>query len=285
MPELKIITQGEQIINLAEEQLAAMVKAAEKAIFEELLLLFEQTDITDGKLASNQKTENFLAKLDSSILSVLKKSGYNEAINKYLVNFDKLSQNIKELHSQMNGINITSAQIDPFKRIEIANTIDKLTGSGLNKDFVLPVRQALYRNVLFGSSVTATEKSIKDFVLSSDGAESKLLRYVKQASRDAISQFEGSVQQGIGDELNLNAKRYVGSLIVDSRAQCVHWVEKGLLLNETLVGEIAIALEKGKLSGRKCQGMNEATDIKTFDIYRGGYNCRHRSIPTKYYKK
>lgn len=285
MPDSLIINKGESIINKSEDDLIRIVKNAEATIFEELMKIFDNTDITQGKLTNSPKAEEFISRLDSLISSTLKKSGYNEGVKKYVKNFDLLSKNIKELHASFNGINITSAQIDPFKRIEVANAVDKLLGSGINKDFVNPIRQSLYRNVLFGASLSETEKIIKNYVISNANGDSKLMRYVKQVSRDSISQFDGAVQQGIAQELNLNAKRYVGSLIMDSRAQCVHWVNAGIILNDDLIPEIQIALNGGTFEGKKCTGMNPETTINTFDIYRGGYNCRHRSIPTKFYKK
>lgn len=284
MPDL-IIAKGENIIDGSEEQLLRIVLNAEKTIFEELMKIFNVTDITSGKLSNTTKAEEFIARLDRLISQTLNKSGYNEGVKKYIRNFDLLAQNIKDLHEKYNGINITSAQIDPIKRIEVANSVDKLIGSGINKDFINPIRQSLYRNVLFGGSVAETEKILKNYVVTSANGDSRLMRYVKQVSRDSMSQFDGAVQQSIAGELNLNAKRYVGSLIVDSRAQCVHWVNKGIILNTDLEPEILTAVNGGILGGKKCSGMNPETTINTFDIYRGGYNCRHRSIPTKSYKK
>lgn len=273
--------KGIRIMDISSNRLSDKVKKIEASLFEELISLFNSVNLTEGKLSNSQKAEEFLASLDVRINSKLKSSGYYEAVGKFTKDFDLIGKNIQNMHSFYNDINITDSQILPFKRIEVNNTIDKLLGSGLSKDFINPVRQSLYRNVLFGATIEETEKNLRDYVISTGDKDSKLMRYVKQVSRDSISQFDGSVQQAIGMELKLDAKRYVGSLIEDSRAQCIKWVEMRVIPLEELQSEINWALRNGTYNGQRASGMNPETSVNTFDIYRGGYNCRHRSIPTK----
>ena len=213
--------------------------------------------------------------MDKRIYDALNRAGYNDSVLKYTQNFSFVGDNIKDLHSKVNGIEITQAQINPFLKIEVNNTIDKLSGAGMAKDFINPIRESLYRNILLGAEVTTVEKTIRDYVITSGAQDSKLLRYVKQVSRDAIQQFDGTVQQNITNELGLNALRYVGSLISDSRKQCVRWVaqDQGVLLLSELQEEIDWAYSNGS-------GMIPGTTPDTFLIFRGGYNCRHRAFPT-----
>jgi len=273
--------KGIRIMDNSSIRLSNELKKLEASLFDELMKIFESVNVSEGKLSNNQKAEEFLASIDKRINDKLKKSGYYSAVGNFTKSFDQIAKNIQEMHSVYNAIEIASSQIDPFKRIEVNNTIDKLLGSGLSKDFINPVRQTLYRNIMFGATITETEKNLRDFVISTGDKDSKLMRYVKQVSRDSISQFDGSVQQAIGNELKLDAKRYVGSLIMDSRAQCIKWVEMGIIPLADLQEEIAWALRNGTYNGKKAQGMNPETSVATFDIYRGGFNCRHRSIPTK----
>lgn len=279
MPTVKtILEKGDHIFDNSENQFLRSVKGAEVLIYEELIKILNTLDISNGKLQSNTKAENFLMSMDKKIYDALKKADYNNSVLKYTRNFNEVAQNTKDLQSVLNGINITDAQINPFLKIEVNNTIDKLTGSGMAKDFINPVRQSLYRNIMLGADVTSVEQTLKEFVVSSAQGDSKLLRYVKQTSRDAMQQFDGTLQQNISNELGLNALRYVGSLIKDSRKQCVRWVNDGILLKENLAEEIRWALNNGS-------GMNKETTVDNFIIFRGGYNCRHRAIPTKYIAK
>lgn len=283
----KLFNRGIQIIDIAEDDLSSAVIRSEKDLYDEILKIFENVTITNGKLSSNEKTDEFLLSLDRRIAKALKNSGYTSSVDKYLINFDKVAENVKKIQESVNGINLLASQIDPYKRIEVSNTWDNLLGSGVNKSFVQPVRQGLYRNIMFGASVSDVEKLVKDFVITKKDADSKLLRYVKQVSRDSLSQFDGGLQQKIASELNLNAIRYVGSLIVDSRAQCRKWTNSGvILLNDEFEKEIQKAID-GNLyfDGQKSSGMIKETTLSNFMANRGGWNCRHRAIATKIINK
>jgi hypothetical protein len=99
-------------------------------------------------------------------------------------------------------------------------------------------------------------------------------RYVKQISRDALGQFDGQINAIIAEEFGLDAFRYVGSLIDDSRPQCVRWVGKRILEKSEMPEQIAWANNNGS-------GMIPGTNPDNFLVFRGGYNCRHRAIPFK----
>lgn len=285
----KLFNRGIEIVNIAEEDLSSAVIRSEKDIYDEILKIFENVTITNGKLSSNEKTDEFLLSLDRRIARALKNSGYTSSVDKYLTNFDKIAENVKKVQEKVNGINLLASQIDPYRRIEVSNTWDNLLGAGVNKSFVRPVRQGLYRNIMFGATVSDVEKLVKDFVITKKDADSKLLRYVKQVSRDSLSQFDGGLQQKIASELNLNAIRYVGSLILDSRAQCRKWTTENnglILLDNEFEKEIQKAID-GNLyyDGKTSSGMIKETTLSNFMANRGGYNCRHRAIATKILKK
>lgn len=286
MPDKKI-QKGIKIMDAAEVSLADAITKLEKDLYKEILLIFDNLTVTNGKLSSNEKTDEFLLSLDRRIGRILRQSGYNGSVTKYLTNFDKIADNIKQIQSKMNGVNLLASQIDPFKRIEVSNAWDNLLGSGVNKSFIQPVRQGLYRNIMFGATIADAEKLVKDYVISTKDADSKLLRYVKQVSRDSLSQFDGGLQQKIAVELDFNACRYVGSLIKDSRAQCMKWVNIGLIkLDAEFEKQIELAIDnKLYYNDKTSGGMIKDTTLATFMANRGGYNCRHRCIATKVFEK
>lgn len=285
----KLFERGVKIIDFAEEDLSSFVIRSEQELYDEILKIFENVTITNGKLATNPKTDEFLLSLDRRIAKVLKNSGYKTAVDKYLTNFDLIQENVKKIQSSVNGINLLAKQLDPFRRVEVSNTWDNLLGAGVDKSFVQPIRQGLYRNIMFGATVADVEKLVKDFVITKKDSDSKLLRYVKQVSRDSLSQFDGGLQQKIASELNLNAVRYFGSLIMDSRAQCRKWTTTNnglIILDNEFEKEIQKAID-GNLyyEGKASSGMIKETTLSNFMANRGGWNCRHRAIATKIFKK
>jgi hypothetical protein len=288
MPD-KLIDKGIIIMDGSEEALLASVKASEKQLYKEISKIFENLNITNGKIASSAKAEEFLLKLDSIIRDATKKAGYNSSVAKFVKDFDKVEENVKKIQSTINSINITAAQIAPVKNIEIANTLEVLLGTKFSASFIAPLQQSLYRNVMLGATVADTEQYLRDYLISTKEKDSKMLRYIKQVSRDSVAQFDGSLQANIASELGLNAVRYVGSLMLDSRCQCRKWVSDSLIkLDGAFQDEINEAIASGQKGGsvfylgQRASGMNPDTNLSNFVVYRGGYNCRHRGIPVLY---
>lgn len=277
-----ILFHGERLMGASEDNLLKTIEELEPDLLKELMRFFDNVDVSAGKIQNTPKAIKFLTSMEEKIYAALKKAGYPESVKTFVKSFDQIEANIIEVQGKMNGEIISASQIAPYKKLEVTNTISKLTEAGLAKDFVNPIRQALYRNILTGASITDTQKFLTDYVQSSSNADGKLMRYVKQVARDSVSQFDGTVQANIAQTVGLNGGRYVGSLIKDSRAQCMKWIKEnnGLWKNEDLKDEIEWAKNKGTYKGRQCSGMIDETTVETFPIYRGGYQCRHRFIPT-----
>jgi hypothetical protein len=273
-----IINKGDHIFDSSENEFLRSVKDSEVFIFEELIKILNTLNISGGKLTTNSEAENFLMSMDAKIYNALKKANYDASVLKYTKNFGQIAENAKELQSALNGINITDKQITPFLKMGVNTTIDRLAGSGLAKDFIIPVRDSLYQSILLGSDVSDVEKTLRDFTISNVNGDSKLMKYAGQVARDSMRMFDGTIQQNIANELELNALRYVGSLITDSRKQCIRWVEDRILLLEDLADEIEWAYNNGS-------GMIPGTTPANFYMNTGGFNCRHRALSTMFYEK
>lgn len=293
MPNIidKKILSGFSIMDDAEIELLDRVKTVGDLLFEEIVKLFENIEISNGKLSTSPKAEQFLMSLDKRIAAAMEKSGYNKGVAKFVPNFDKITQNVIDIQDKLNKINIKEKDLTPFQRVAVSDTIEALAGGGVSKSFVAPIRQALYRNIMLGATVGETEALIRAYTISKEGQDSILLRYVKQVARDSMGQYKGFIQTNISNELSLNAMRYVGSIIVDSRAQCAKWVNDGVIkLDSSFENEITKALN-GTLfydvagKNKKSSGMILGTTLSNFLVNRGGWNCRHDGIPTRIFNK
>jgi hypothetical protein len=140
------------------------------------------------------------------------------------------------------------------------------------------LRQELFKNIVAGTNSIDVEKAIRDFISGQGDKAGNLKRYVTQVSRDALNQYDGTINSRIAEEFGLDAFQYVGSLIEDSRPQCVRWTGKGVILKDQLEKEIGWAFTNGS-------GMIPGTNSENFAVFRGGYNCRHSAIPFKLTKR
>lgn len=274
-----IINSGDKILLNGTSDLINGMYSIELLVYTALREIFNNVDITAGKLATSPKADEFLALLDFKIYQALKKSGYPAYVVDFIGNYDKISSNVRDLHQALGNGLLSASDINAVKRLEVQKTINNLTQQGMYKDFISPVREGLYRNIMFGATVGETEEFIKSQVISTKQKDSRLTRYVGQVATDALHQFDGSVNQVAKQSLKLNATQYVGSLIEDSRAQCMKWVGMSIIKDEQLQEEIDWALSGGIYSNKKCSGMIEGTTTDTFCINRGGTRCRHRAFP------
>jgi hypothetical protein len=150
----------------------------------------------------------------------------------------------------------------------------------LNQSLVNPVRNELFIAVSNGASLQNTIKSLETQLISTPDKNGRLMSNSIQVSRDALGQYEGTVNQGIAKQFGLDAFLYVGSLVKDSRPQCERWTQynkhgkKGLILVDDLESEIQWALNNGT-------GFITDTVPDTFCQNRGGYNCRHTCYPVR----
>lgn len=267
-----------------EDQLLTSTAQVEKYIYDSLMGIFKNVDISNGRLSSSAKAEEFLLSLDQRVFDAFNKTGYKDAVKTFTGKYDLVSDNVQKLHEALGHGLIPAKDIASIKRLQVNDTLGRLTEQGMYKDLIQPVRQGLYRNVLFGATVEETEQLITDYVLSKPTKNSKLLNYVGQVAADSLRQFDGSINQTAKNTLNLNATQYVGSLIKDSRAQCMKWVAMDVIRDEDLADEIDFAFN-GSYNGKKCGGMIPGTNTVTFLINRGGFRCRHRAFPIRLLKR
>jgi hypothetical protein len=269
-----LLTFGDQLSDDMILKLTKSVKKSEETIFEELMKVLKKVDVKGGKLLKTNSAKEFLLSLDIRVNDVLKKTRYGDAVMDFVYDFDKIEKNSLDISKLINGEKISPSVVSKISQLEVESTIDKLLVSGVNNSFTIPVREALYRNIALGHGIKDAEATIEAFVRSTPDADSKLLRYVKQVSRDSIQQYDGSIQEKIGQHLGTNGLVYTGSLVADSRPQCIRWVKKREICNDDLQKEIDWAYNNGS-------GMIPSTTPENFKTNRGGYHCRHRAFAAK----
>jgi hypothetical protein len=248
----------------------------EKAIFDAVRKKTFELNSKDGKILFDDTNTDIVSGLNKTIRDAIQGSSYPDNVKTYLRDFDKIKEYNLDATSKINDLDPGKLAdlVNPIQKSVVKQTLDGLAGSGIDTNFSDPLRTGIYKNIVAGSTFSDLENYLRGYILSDETKLGQFKRYVTQISRDALNQFDGQVNSAIATEYGLDAYRYVGSLIEDSRPQCVRWVSKGVLLLSELPTEIAWATSSGS-------GMISATTPETFAIYRGGYNCRHSAIPFK----
>ena len=275
MSRSSFFRQKERIFDTAESGLIDNFSQINSEIFRSIQEGIRQFDIQAGAFIDSADNLQKMAEIQERIESAVLQSGYRNRVSDYLTNFDNISEINAEFHSTVNQLTGVSPVINRRQNIMIGQTVNRLLGSGVNQAFAAPVAEQIQQYVLSGTSIAEATENLRKFVLG-DEKLGGLERYVKQVAGDAIRGYDGSIQNAIQKEYDLNAISYEGSLINDSRPQCVRWVREfgGIILLSELENEIAWAETNGS-------GWIEGTTKETFFANRGGYNCRHSVTATQ----
>jgi len=235
---------------------------------------------TSGNLVRSKENIARLSSFKTAVNRFLEKAGYNVMVSAFLENFDEIGANTQLAQQELNGIDITKSFLNPFKRYAVNNVVAAMQGQGLNVNLINPLKNELLIAVNQGSSLTDVVTSIAGQLTTSEARQGVLKRISLQASRDALLQYDGVVNEAVRKSYKLDALLYVGSIVKDSRAQCERWVQEtkngklGLILFEDLQDEIDWADNNGT-------GMIPDTTPENFCQNRGGFNCRHIAYPVR----
>lgn len=277
---IRLLKKNASTITKAEEAILKGLPGYEKKIFKAVKDHLSKFNKTGGKFDFDETNVNLVNEVDQIMIDTLQGSTYPDQVSKYLQNFDTVTELNSQIHSKLNGIDPDELRdlVDPAKQQFAEETLNGLTGAGMDAEFVDPVRQELFKNIVAGANSTEVEQALRNMIEGDAARLGGLERYVGQVTRDALNQYDGTVNARIANEFGLDAFQYVGSLIDDSRAQCRKWVSMEVLLKEDLPTLISSAFSNG-------QGMIPGTNSDNFAVYRGGYNCRHQAIPFKMTKR
>lgn len=265
-----------QIITSGTNAFLEAVLRYENRIFNKVVKdVLARLEVTkDGKIASTAKNRERIVGLANVIRDAFTSSGLYGRMTNLIANFDDIEANIVSVQKGLNNINIPPSIVNPVKRLFADQIIFRMQGRGLDVDFVQPLQNELYRATLMGTNLSDAIGRIETTMLGNSRVQGFVQKYSAQVARDALGQFQGTVHERIKTEYNLDATRYVGSLVEDSRKQCARWVAKRIILDSELQAEINWAFANGT-------GMIQGTTPSNFLELRGGYNCRHTAIPVR----
>lgn len=271
-----IIDKKLKAIDVADARFLTGFEPIEKKIYEAVRKKVLDMNFESGKSLFDDTNVQMINELNDVITNAISSSGYPTKVKEYLRSFDTIKEFNFDAHKDVNDLSTAELEklINPMQKQVIQQTLDGLTGSGIDTQFIQPMKEGIFKNIVSGATISDLESYLKGFILSDEIRLGQFKKYTTQIARDTLNQFDGQVNSRIANEYGLNAFKYVGSLIDDSRPQCVRWVGKGTLLLDELQTEISWAYSNGS-------GMIPGTTPNNFSVYRGGYNCRHSAIPFK----
>lgn len=228
-----------------------------------------------GKLTKETKIRDIVIEIRKRFDRVMSDKVFKKELSGWFQSFEEIEYYNSKIQKDLNNIKVRIKDLPKTRQLQIDLVSENMIGSGVDANFLRPIREVIAKNTLAQSSFAETRDFLKNYILGDKDAQGKLQRYAHQIARDSIMQYDGTVNAQIMKTYEMTNISYVGSLIEDSRPQCIRWVEDfdGIIPVDELEDEIVWAEKNGS-------GMIDGTTVENFCVNRGGYNCRHQAIPT-----
>lgn len=272
----KLVSDKDSFIDESENDLLGDFDSIERAIYNAVNKQILSMNQQDGRVVFDDTNVLKINELTAIIIATIQSSKYPSNVKKYLGNYNKVGKYNAKIQSYTNDVPAKELEnlISPIQKQMVSAVMESLTGQGVDVAFIKPLTEGIYKNIVSGSTITDLQKTLEQYILSNEQKLGVFKRYVTQMSRDAMLQYDGQINSYIANKYGLDAYMYVGTIIKDSRPQCIEWLGKGILKKSELSSLIAGAYNYGL-------GMIPGTTAENFAIYRGGYNCRHTAVPIK----
>jgi len=261
--------------SLVENVIDAITNSSDNASIELLAII---TDILNqvsekGKIKWNIKTVNALSNISLMLDKAFAKTDFKKLTNGFVRDFNAIVELNAGLQKSLNNIDVKTKLFYDYAEVqsEFVKT-NLLKNISEVPSFGQKLKDILLNAAISNQSLSTTAKEVGEFLGTGKNAN-QLTKYTIQVTRDALMQFDGQLNANIAQSYGLNAIRYVGNTVKDSRPQCVRWVGMEIIPIKDLQKEINWAYRNGR-------GMIPNTTPANFYIYEGGFNCLHSAIPT-----
>lgn len=294
---MSLIDDKNKLLRNSTDAFLEGLRRLERSIYSVVLSIIETLDTRSGRLINSDFNLTAMLRLSAELENAFRQSKLSERVRNWVMDFDQVLD-IQREYWAANGAPF-NFDIDRVLSAEQQLTVNKLVrdlvGPGVSVNVIDGLTQKIQEGIVTGQRFDNLKGIVRNYLISTDEGNSQLQKYAGVVTRDSIYGFDGTINQVVSEEYQMEAFRYVGSLIDDSRLTCI-----GLITapNRIVVKKDSIAnpyrdlvLEKGIYMQssipeiiRRSQnnpGWNPATTPETFFVYRGGYNCRHQAIPYK----
>jgi len=285
----QISREKAQIIRNADSQFSEQMKRVEDRLVKTIKQKLSQFEMANGKLSTRSKTNTeLLARMQSITKRALNESKYYDYVKNYLGNFDKIADLNQKAAQIIVGQTIQASTVNAFKKIEIDRIAKNLVKpDGVQANIVDDIQRLLFKHVTTGISYEDASVEIVNLVQGVNGKQGLVERYSSQIARDSINRYNGTINNVLAAEFELDGFRYVGSLIETSREACNYLVEGSGPMEQFMrdgayrISDLPEIIERLK----NMSGWNPETTPTNFFELRGGFNCRHEAIPIKLTKR
>lgn len=282
-------------VDNASDQFAGVITKTEKAIFDSAVALIKKLDIdSQGHIRITTANLKLLSDIKSRLGKLTKSKEYLKGVKELVKAFDDI------YHAQVSYYSTQFAKktlsdnakkkFAAMQRIAVTNTIEGLTGSGVNANVTEELSKILLRAVTTGAKYSDLVDEFRSKLISSGDNISALAKYANTYATTALTQYAGQNNKLFTDDLGTEWFEYVGSQIETTRELCNTLLEHHPYIHQSEIKDILAGRITDQQTGEIIEigmnpktglpkGMIEGTTPDNFQVNVGGWNCRHQLVP------
>ena len=280
---------GEQIQSF-EDNYFDLLTDVEKKYIEGVLKYVSDNYVQAGMIKPVENVSTTIVGFSNTSKELLFNAGYLNATDDFLGRFSFVEQEtIRTLQAELK---LTQSAIQEIfdqsatRRYFLDQTKQRLLRTGIGAEYLEGVKNTIINYITRGAPFSDLEKELRAYYID----KGLLTSRVRTMASDALSFYNGQLNDMVAIELDIKHYKYVGGLITTTRPFCEHMSGLGIITDKDIQEALDEYCPDGvpsqstvkNLRGKrvaKGSGMINGTTLSNFSIYRGGYGCRHERLP------
>ena len=284
----------ESLTGTLDDALDEFYKSLDSAQQESFLRVMEsvrELELKNGRIRPTLKNILVIRRIKKDLEDAVNNPEYKKAVDKLVEVMDKVSTIQNQYFSAVTTTFSPSKVFEELKQLSIDQTIEGLTSTGISQSIGGKLQDILKVNITSGASFKDLSKQLSDYMTDTKSGDGALKKYATTYSTTAVYQYSRQYNQLATNDLGLVWFIYDGGKqktsrpfcvnMVKARSGCMRYIHKSqipeLLKGHICSGDVNINDKTGLPDG-----FIEGTTADNFQVYCGGWNCRHKlvSVPS-----
>ena len=267
------------------------IPKAQRAMFDAINEEMNRLDLyPDGRVRTTAKNLSILASIRNKMLRVLVTPEYRSEVKEFAKAFNEVTVLQNAYWKEQEATFKPRPVLKALRKQAITDTVNKLTESGIGVNVGDRITDILRTSITSGGSYKDLTASLRDGLLNTE-QKGYLDRYAKQVTIDSLNQYSAQYNNIVSSDLSYEWFKYDNTDIDTTRPFCDALTDQPYFH----ISEVPRILRAEGLfytdkEGNKKKveiysktglpyGMIPNTDVSTFFVNRGGYNCGHQVRP------
>lgn len=272
----------------ALDEFHAGLEPAQKNAYRRVMELAKDLELKNGRIRPSIRNVRLIVKIRKELEDAILNDKYFESIDKLTKVIDEVDAIQSQYFSNVVASYTPGAVFSELKKQAIQSTIEGLSTAGVSQNIGAKLQDILRTNITSGASFKDLSTQLEGFMTDTKTGEGALKKYATTYSTTAVYQYSAQFNQLATNDLNLEWFIYSGGKQKTSRPFCVNMLKAR---DSGCMKYIHVSQIPELLKGHICSGdvgLNKKTDLPegfiegttptNFQVYRGGWNCRHKLL-------